>query len=100
MTVKNAQVKSSLALLIEEKLGVTMIKKVHRGVHTGSDDSYSAQGKTPIDYVVQSNDSPLKRALKRQQLSKIQRQLNIEAIMANALALCPDVTSRGRPDPD
>ncbi|TMP40369.1 TIGR03899 family protein [Pseudoalteromonas citrea] len=100
MTVKNAQVKSSLALLIEEKLGVTMIKKVHRGVHTGSDDSYSAQGKAPIDYVVQSNDSPLKRALKRQQLTKIQRQLNIEAIMANALALCPDVTSRGRPDPD
>lgn len=100
MTVKNAQVKSSLALLIEEKLGFTMVKKIHRGSHTGSEDSYSAQGKTPISYVVQSNQSPLKRALKRQQLNKIQRQLNIEDIMAQALSLCPDVTSRGRPDPD
>ncbi|MBQ4849180.1 TIGR03899 family protein [Pseudoalteromonas sp. MMG012] len=100
MTVKNAQVKSSLALLIEEKLGITMIKKPFRGNHSGSDDSYSAKGKTQIDYVVQSNQSPLKRALKRQQLSKIQRQLNIETIMGQALALCPDVTSRGRPDPD
>ena len=99
MTVKKANSKASLALLIEEKLGYPMVKKA--SFKKASDQSeYSAQGKRTIEYSVQSNNSALKRALKRLQLQKIQRQINIEAIMAGALSLCPDVISKGRPDPD
>jgi len=99
MTVKKANSKASLALLIEEKLGYPMVKKA--SFKKASDQSeYSAQGKRTIEYSVQSNNSALKRALKRLQLQKIQRQINIEAIMACALSLCPDVISKGRPDPD
>ena len=99
MTVKKANSKACLALLIEEKLGYPMVKKA--SFKKASDQSeYSAQGKRTIEYSVQSNNSALKRALKRLQLQKIQRQINIEAIMAGALSLCPDVISKGRPDPD
>ncbi|MCF6434998.1 TIGR03899 family protein [Pseudoalteromonas sp. MMG022] len=100
MSVKNAQAKASLASLIEDKLGFTMVKSRDFGTRSASDNSYSAQGTMPISYSVRSDESLLKRALKRQQLNKIQRQQNIEQITAMALSVCPDVTSQGRPDPD
>ena len=99
MTVKQANSKSNLALLIEEKLGYPMVKKANFNQSSTQTD-YSAQGKRVIEYSIQSNNSTLKRALKRQQLQKIQRQNNLETIMAGALSLCPDVVSKGRPDPD
>ncbi|KZN51125.1 TIGR03899 family protein [Pseudoalteromonas luteoviolacea] len=96
MTIKNAQARSSLALLIEEKLGYAMTKQV-KPISSGG--RYSAS--TPQNsFFVQSDHGTLKRALKRGQLQRIQRQQNIESIMGMSLSLCPDVTSRGRPDPD
>ncbi|KZN29420.1 TIGR03899 family protein [Pseudoalteromonas luteoviolacea] len=96
MTIKNAQARSSLALLIEEKLGYAMTKQA-KPVSSGG--RYSAN--TPQNsFFVQSAHGTLKRALKRGQLQRIQRQQNIESIMGMSLSLCPDVTSRGRPDPD
>ncbi|ESP91797.1 MULTISPECIES: TIGR03899 family protein [Pseudoalteromonas] len=98
MTIKSAQARSSLALLIEEKLGYAMIKQAKPMQSSGRYSTPNTAQQT--SFFVQSQHSPLKRALKRQQLQKIQRQQNIEAVMGMSLSLCPDVTSRGRPDPD
>ena len=76
MTVKQANSKSNLALLIEEKLGYPMVKKANFNQSSTQTD-YSSQGKRVIEYSIQSNNSTLKRALKRQQLQKIQRQNNL-----------------------
>ncbi|MBQ4812182.1 TIGR03899 family protein [Pseudoalteromonas luteoviolacea] len=96
MTIKNAQARSSLALLIEEKLGYAMTKHV-KPISSGGRYSSNTPQNT---FFVQSDHGTLKRALKRGQLQRIQRQQNIENIMGMSLSLCPDVTSRGRPDPD
>ncbi|KZN59491.1 hypothetical protein N474_07290 [Pseudoalteromonas luteoviolacea CPMOR-2] len=96
MTIKNAQARSSLALLIEEKLGYAMTKQV-KPVSTNSRYSHTT---SQNNFSIQSPHGTLKRALKRSQLQRIQRQQNIESIMGMSLTLCPDVTSRGRPDPD
>lgn len=100
MAVKKANSKASLALLIEEKLGFPLVKKASFSRTTHSESNYDAQAQSQRQYSVQSNVSPLKRALKRAQLQKAQRQLNIEAVMSAALSICPDVVSKGRPDPD
>ncbi|MCF2857548.1 TIGR03899 family protein [Pseudoalteromonas sp. SMS1] len=96
MTIKNAQARSSLALLIEEKLGYAMTKQVKPVANNTRYNTTNSQN----NFAVQSNHGTLKRALKRGQLQRIQRQQNIESIMGMSLTLCPDVTSRGRPDPD
>ncbi|WP_440054942.1 TIGR03899 family protein [Pseudoalteromonas sp. T1lg65] len=98
MAVKNAQVKSALALLIEEKLGYPMVKGVQPLLSQNA--KYNAQRNTENQYIVRTQHHVLKRALKRQQQDKIQRQQNIESVMGMALSLCPEVTARGRPDPD
>lgn len=98
MAVKNAQVKSALALSIEEKLGYPMVKRITPLVT--QNDRYQSDKNKDNQYTVRSEHGTLKRALKRQQLIKIQRQQNLEAIMGMALTLCPEVTARGRPDPD
>ena len=99
MTVKKTNSKASLALLIEKKLGYPMVKKAKFN-HASHHSDYSTQGKRVVEYSIQSNHSTIKRALKRQQLQKIQRQTNLESIMAGALSLCPDIVSKARPDPD
>ncbi|MCG9768799.1 MULTISPECIES: TIGR03899 family protein [Pseudoalteromonas] len=98
MAVKNAQVKSALALSIEEKLGYPMVKRITPLVT--QNDRYQSDKNKDNQYTVRTEHGTLKRALKRQQLIKIQRQQNLEAIMGMALTLCPEVTARGRPDPD
>ncbi|CAM3718375.1 TIGR03899 family protein [Pseudoalteromonas piscicida] len=98
MAVKNAQVKSALALSIEEKLGYPMVKRITPLVT--QNDRYQSDKNKDNQYTVRTQHGTLKRALKRQQLIKIQRQQNLEAIMGMALTLCPEVTARGRPDPD
>ncbi|QZO12598.1 TIGR03899 family protein [Pseudoalteromonas piscicida] len=98
MAVKNAQVKSALALSIEEKLGYPMVKRITPLVT--QNDRYQSEKNKDNQYTVRTQHGTLKRALKRQQLIKIQRQQNLEAIMGMALTLCPEVTARGRPDPD
>lgn len=98
MTVKNAQVKSALALSIEEKLGYAMIKRA--APLMSQDGRYQHEKNKDHQYAVKTEHGVLKRALKRQQLNKIQRQKNLETIMGSALTLCPEVTARGRPDPD
>ncbi|MBE0387522.1 hypothetical protein PLUTE_a5181 [Pseudoalteromonas luteoviolacea DSM 6061] len=85
-----------MALLIEEKLGYAMTKQV-KPVSTNSRYSHTT---SQNNFSIQSPHGTLKRALKRSQLQRIQRQQNIESIMGMSLTLCPDVTSRGRPDPD
>ncbi|MEK0161285.1 TIGR03899 family protein [Pseudoalteromonas piscicida] len=98
MAVKNAQVKSALALSIEEKLGYPMVKRITPLVT--QNDRYQSDKNKDNQYTVRTQHGTLKRALKRQQLIKIQRQQNLEGIMGMALTLCPEVTARGRPDPD
>ncbi|TMN33640.1 TIGR03899 family protein [Pseudoalteromonas sp. S2755] len=98
MAVKNAQVKSALALSIEEKLGYPMVKRITPLVT--QNDRYQSDKNKDNQYTVRTQHGTLKRALKRQQLIKVQRQQNLEAIMGMALTLCPEVTARGRPDPD
>ncbi len=98
MAVKNAQVKSALALSIEEKLGYPMVKRITPLVT--QNDRYQSDKNKDNQYTVRTEHGTLKRALKRQQLIKIQRQQNLEVIMGMALTLCPEVTARGRPDPD
>ncbi|PAY00681.1 TIGR03899 family protein [Pseudoalteromonas sp. HM-SA03] len=98
MAVKNAQVKSALALSIEEKLGYPMVKRIAPLVT--QNDRYQSDKDKDTQYTVRTEHGTLKRALKRQQLIKIQRQQNLEGIMGMALTLCPEVTARGRPDPD
>ncbi|MEJ6475948.1 TIGR03899 family protein [Pseudoalteromonas piscicida] len=98
MAVKNAQVKSALALSIEEKLGYPMVKRITPLVT--QNDRYQSDKNKDNQYTVRTEHGTLKRALKRQQLIKIQRQQNLETVMSMALTICPDITARGRPDPD
>ncbi|PCK30572.1 TIGR03899 family protein [Pseudoalteromonas piscicida] len=98
MAVKNAQVKSALALSIEEKLGYPMVKRITPLVT--QNDRYQSDKNKDNQYTVRTEHGILKRALKRQQLIKIQRQQNLETVMSMALTICPDITARGRPDPD
>lgn len=98
MAVKNAQVKSALALSIEEQLGYPMVKRITPLVT--QNDHYQSDKNKDNQYTVSTPHSTLKRALKRQQLIKIQQQQNLETIMGMSLTICPELTSRGRPDPD
>ncbi|TMP31533.1 TIGR03899 family protein [Pseudoalteromonas rubra] len=100
MTIKNAQARSSLALLIEEKLGYAMIKQPKAAIQSEDRRFASTPNPNQNQFIVRSEHGVLKRALKRNQLQRIAQQRNIESIMGMSLTLCPDVTSRGRPDPD
>ncbi|WMN58386.1 TIGR03899 family protein [Pseudoalteromonas xiamenensis] len=100
MTVKNAQAKLSLAYIIEDKLGFPVIKADSRRLSSADENSYTVGGKQGENFAIKSNVGLLKRALKRNQLTKIQRQKNIEAIMCEAMRVCPEVTSQGLPDAD
>ncbi|MFC3033581.1 TIGR03899 family protein [Pseudoalteromonas fenneropenaei] len=100
MTIKNAQARLSLAHIIEDKLGYAISKNDLRQVGSSSEGGYNASGRSRPAFAINSDASILRRALKRQQLAKIQRQKNIEAIMSEAMRVCPEVTSGGRPDAD
>lgn len=100
MTVKNAQAKLNLAYIIEDKLGYPVVKSDSRRLGLGDEHSYTGHNANQSAFKIKSQYSVLKRALKRQQLQKIQRQKNIEAILCEAMRVCPEVTSQGMPDSD
>lgn len=100
MTVKNAQAKLNLAYIIEDKLGYPVVKNESRRLNANDEHSYTGNCATQAAFRIKSHYSVLKRALKRQQLQKIQRQENIETILCEAMRVCPEVTSQGMPDAD
>ncbi|MDP2636140.1 MULTISPECIES: TIGR03899 family protein [unclassified Pseudoalteromonas] len=99
MTVKASQAKINLANIIESKLGYAIVKSSAPRASV-QNESYDAQGRSPVPFRINSEDSVFTRAQNRQQRLLINQQQNIEAIMAMAVNFCPDVTSNGQPDSD
>ena len=99
MTVKASQAKINLANIIESKLGYAIVKRSPPRSSV-QNESYDAQGRSPIPFSISSDDSVFTRAQNRQQRLLINQQQNIETIMAMAVNFCPDVTSSGQPDSD
>lgn len=100
MTVKSAQARINLANLIESLLGYPVTKTGSNGALSASQQGYSAKGEVKPLYHINSDNSILARAQKRQDLLLIKRQQNIEAILAKAMEFCPDVVSDKQPDAD
>ncbi|CCQ11108.1 FIG00949827: hypothetical protein [Pseudoalteromonas luteoviolacea B = ATCC 29581] len=100
MAVRNAQAKLCLAHLIEEKLGFSITKADSLRLNINSDTNYNSDGRKGAGFTLGQDASLLRRAIKRKQLMKVQRQKNIEAIMCEAMRVCPEVTSQGLPDAD
>ncbi|MBH0058676.1 TIGR03899 family protein [Pseudoalteromonas sp. SWXJZ94C] len=100
MTVKTAQARINLANTIESLLGYSITKVGSNGVLPVNEQGYDPQGKIKPLYHINSDNSILARAQKRQNLLLIKQQQNIETILAMAMSFCPDVTSSKRPDAD
>ena len=65
-----------------------------------SEQSYDIKGQVKPLYHINSENSVLARAQKRQDLLLIKQQQNIESILAMAMGFCPDVASSKQPDVD
>ena len=100
MTVKTAQARINLANIIESLLGYSVAKIASNGLSSSNEQSYGPQGRIKPLYHINSDNSILARAQKRQDLLLIKQQQNIEAILSMAMSFCPDVASSHRPDAD
>ncbi len=100
MNLKVSAASDNLAHMIKRKLG-TKIQKITTKEVIQKDPQASLQkhGVCP-QYTFNSKDTLQQRALKRQQLSLLRKQQNIESIMALALEYCPAVNAETDPDPD
>ncbi|MBQ4832933.1 TIGR03899 family protein [Pseudoalteromonas sp. MMG010] len=100
MTVKSSQVKIRLANIIESLLGYPVTKTIQKGNGDTSQQQYNTHGQVKPLYSINSDNTTLARAQKRQDLLLIKRQQNIETILALAMEFCPDVASNKQPDAD
>ncbi|MBH0029556.1 MULTISPECIES: TIGR03899 family protein [unclassified Pseudoalteromonas] len=100
MPVKTAQARINLANIIESLLGYPITKVGSNGILPTSEQSYDIKGQVKPLYHINSENSVLARAQKRQDLLLIKQQQNIESILAMAMGFCPDVASSKQPDVD
>ncbi|MBH0011201.1 TIGR03899 family protein [Pseudoalteromonas sp. NZS100_1] len=100
MTVKTAQARINLANIIESLLGYPITKVGSNGVLPTNEQNYDIKGQIKPLYHINSENSVLARAQKRQDLLLIKQQQNIESILAMAMGFCPDVASSKQPDVD
>lgn len=100
MAVKTAQARINLANTIESLLGYPIIKVGNNEAPHNNEQSYGPQGKVKPLYRINSDNTVLARAQKRQDLLLIKQQQNIETILAMAMDFCPDVASSKQPDTD
>ena len=77
MTVKTAQARINLANIIESLLGYPITKVGSNGVLPTNEQSYDIKGQIKPLYHINSENSVLARAQKRQDLLLIKQQQNI-----------------------
>lgn len=100
MTVKTAQARINLANIIESLLGYPITKVGNNSVPPTNVQNCNIKGKIKPLYLINSDNSVLSRAQKRQSLLLIKQQQNVESILAMAMEFCPDVASSKQPDVD